>query len=333
MTQNVRLTGPEITALWGQYMNDSMSVCVLTYFIKTVKDDEVKSILEFALNLSKTHVEKVKELLKKEEYPLPKGFTEEDINLNAPPLFSNNFMMQYLYVMTLHGMNSYSLAVGTSVRADQRDYFIKCNQEATTLYDKIIELMLHKGVFSRPPYINAPHETDVVDKQNYLGGWFTKKRPLNGIEVGNIYYNMQKTIVKIDLEIGFSQVCHSKEVREYFQRGANICKKHNDVFTQILTEDNLPSPRNWTSEVSNTIVSPFSDKLMLFHIVSLVSVTVGYYGTALSTCQRKDVILKYMRLLAEIGIYAEDGANILIKNGWFEQPPTVDDRAALARKK
>lgn len=333
MSHHVRLTGPEISALWGQYMNDSMSICFLTYFIETSKDDEVKSILEYALEQSNSHIKKIKEILQHESYPLPKGFTKDDINPNAPPLFSDNFMMQYLYVMTLHGMNSYSLAVGSSVRADQRAYFMQCNKNAMELYDKVLDLMLQKGVFSRPPYINPPHETDIVDNQRYLGGWFSKKRPLNGIEVGNIYYNMQKTIMKIDLEIGFSQVASNKEVREYLQRGKRICQKHIDLFSEILSDDDLPSPRNWTSEVSNSTISPFSDKLMLFHIVSLISVTVGYYGTALSTCQRKDVILKYMRLLSEIGIYAEDGANLLIKNGWFEQPPSVDDRAALARKK
>lgn len=37
-------------------------------------------------------------------------------------------------------------------------------------------------------------------------------------------------------------------------------------------------------------------------------------------------------LIADITKYAEDGANLLIKNGWMEQPPTFDDRDKLAKQ-
>ncbi len=333
MKQNIRLTAPEISALWTQYMNDSMAICVLTYFDKTTDDLEIKNIIKYALDLSNTHIKKVTAMLQEAKYPIPKGFTKEDVNLDAPPLFSGTFVMQYLYVMTLHGMNGYSLSVGTSVREDQRSYYIQCMKETMELYDQILAAMLDKGIFSRPPYINAPHDVDFIYNKNYMSGYFGKKRPLNGIEIGNIYYNMQKTIVKIVLEIGFSQVTHSKELREYFQRGAKLCNKHIDIFSTIMSNDHLPSPRNWTSEVSNSVVSPFSDKLMLFHIVNLITVSVGYYGSALSTCQRNDLIVQYLKLMTEIGFYAEDGAELLIKNGWLEQPPSTDDREALAKKK
>ncbi|WP_078548308.1 DUF3231 family protein [Litchfieldia alkalitelluris] len=332
-SHNVRLTAPELSALWTQYQSDSMSICILSHALEHSKDKEVSAILEYAIGLSESHLAKIKEMLTNESYPLPKGFSKEDVNMNAPPLFSDTFMLQYLYTMALHGMNGYSLSVGTSVRADQRKYFTKCSAETMELYDRILDVMLQKGIFSRPPFINAPHDVDFVNKQSYLTGWFGKRRPLNGIEIGNVYYNAQKTIVKIDLEIGFAQVAGSKELREYFQRGAKICTKHIEIFGSILSEDNLPAPRKWTSEISDSIVSPYSDKLMLFHILSLISVSVGYYGSALSVCQRRDLMVQYTRLMAEIGLYAEDGTNILIKNGWMEQPPTADDRNALSRKK
>ncbi|WP_284286306.1 hypothetical protein [Alicyclobacillus fastidiosus] len=35
----------------------------------------------------------------------------------------------------------------------------------------------------------------------------------------------------------------------------------------------------------------------------------------------------------EVMLYAEDGAEIAIYNGWLEQPPMADDRKALARHK
>nr|WP_202077686.1 DUF3231 family protein [Caldalkalibacillus salinus] len=41
----------------------------------------------------------------------------------------------------------------------------------------------------------------------------------------------------------------------------------------------------------------------------------------------------YSRLMIEIGKFAEDGTNILIRKGWLEQPPTFADRDKLAKKK
>jgi hypothetical protein len=43
--------------------------------------------------------------------------------------------------------------------------------------------------------------------------------------------------------------------------------------------------------------------------------------------------MDYTRIIAEIGLYAEDGAQLLIKNGWLEQPPLAADRETLANDK
>ncbi|MFL6517928.1 MAG: DUF3231 family protein, partial [Bacillus sp. (in: firmicutes)] len=221
----------------------------------------------------------------------------------------------------------------TSIRADQRNYFIECNTEAMKLYDMIMDVMVKKGIINRPPNMNAPNQVDFVHKQSFLTGWFGDRRPLNAIEVSGIYFNLQKTIAKIVLEIGFSQVAQSKEVREYMKRGENICARQYDTLSSILTASNLPSPRKWDSEVTNSTIPPFSDKLMLFHIVTLVATASGYYGAAFAISQRRDLGAKYELLIADITRYTEDGANLLIKNGWMEQPPTFDDRDNLANHK
>jgi hypothetical protein len=40
--------------------------------------------------------------------------------------------------------------------------------------------------------------------------------------------------------------------------------------------------------------------------------------------------MQYSGLITKIGLYAEDGAEILIKNGWLEHPPLAEDREHLA---
>lgn len=71
---------------------------------------------------------------------------------------------------------------------------------------------------------------------------------------------------------------------------------------------------------------------MLYHVVSLVSTAAGFYGAALSVVQRRDLAAEYTRLIGEIGLYAEDGINLMIKNGWLEQPPMAEDRKIWLKK-
>jgi len=329
---NIQLTSAEVGNLWNQYINDSMNLCIVSHFVEHCKDEDVTSILKQSIDLSKSHLQSIRDFLSKEGHPIPKGFTKEDVNLDAPPLFPDHLILIYLQAMTLHGMNGYSLSTGTSTRKDQRSYFMKCSNEAMDLYDTLIDTMLDKGVLSKTPQINPPHDVDFVHRQSFLTGWFGKRRPLNAIEVNSLHHNMVKTTVKVMLEIAFSQVAKSKEVRDYLLRGMKVCESQLKAMSEALSESHLPSPRYWQSDVTDSTVAPFSDRLMLTHVVLLVSAAIGYYGTALSVCQRRDLSLKYTRLIAEISLYAEDGTNLLIKNGWLEQPPTFIDREALAKK-
>ncbi|QGQ45996.1 DUF3231 family protein [Metabacillus sediminilitoris] len=331
ISHNLELTSAEIANLWTQYMNDSLSICILTHSIEHAKDDEIKDILTFALSIAHSHIEKITEFMNQEKFPIPKGFSiAEDVNLNAPPLFTDKFMMVYMHVMTLLGLTGYAGAIATSCREDQVDYFIKCNSETMELYKRVVRIMLNKGIYSKPPRINAPSEIDFVNNQRYLTGWFGKKRPLNAVEISGISFNMVKIIVKVVLEIGFGQVCQTEEVRQYFKKGKNLCEKQFGILSSTLTKDELASPASSVSEITNSTVPPFSDKLMLNHIVILVSSAIGYYGAAVSVSTRRDLALEYTRLMAEVGLYAEDGVQLLIENGWMEQPPLAADREKLS---
>lgn len=333
VSHKVELTSSEIANLWTQYINDSLSICFLTHSIEKAKDEDVKEILEFALGLAESHIATITETFKKENFPIPKGYSvKEDVNMNAPSLFTDTFMLSYMHVMTLLGLTGYAGAVATSSRPDQIKYFVQCNKEAMELYERIANVMLNKGLYSKPPRINTPNEVDFVDNQRYLTGWFGKKRPLSAVEISGLSFNMVKIIVKVVLEVGFGQVCQKEDVKKYFKRGKKLCEKQFNVLSQTLTNAGLASPASWVSEVTKSTVSPFSDKLMLNHIVILISAAIGYYGAAISVSQRRDLTLEYARLMAEVGLYAEDGAELLIKYGWLEEPPLAEDREKLANK-
>ena len=334
ISHNVELTSSEIANLWTQYINDSLSICFLTHSIDKAKDADIIEILEFARSLSESHIVKVTEFLKKENFPIPTGFSvQEDVNMNAPSLFTDTFLLGYMHVMTLLGLTGYAGAIATSTRSDQIKYFVQCNKETMELYERTANVLLNKGLYSKPPRINTPNKVDYVNNQRYLTGWFGKKRPLSAVEISGISFNMVKIIVKVVLEVGFGQVCQKEDVKKYFQRGKKICEKQFNILSQTLTKAGLASPASWVSEVTKSTISPFSDKLMLNHIVILISAAIGYYGAAISVSQRRDLALEYTRLMTEVGLYAEDGAELLIKHGWLEQPPLAEDRENLANTK
>lgn len=306
----------------------------MTHSIDKAEDPEIKDLLEFARSIAESHIDNIKRFLSQQNFPIPKGFSlEEDVNLSAPSLFTDKFMMVYMHVMTLLGLTGYAGAVSTSTRDDQINYFIKCDNEAMELYNRIVNLMLNKGIYSRPPHINAPKEIDFVKNENYLTGWFGKQRPLNAVEISGISFNMMKLVVKVVLEIGFGQVSQIKEIQKYYLKGKNLCERQFGELSSFLTKSNLASPASWVSEVTNSTISPFSEKLMLNHIVIQVSAAIGYFGAGASVSQRRDIALEFMKQMAEVGLYAEDGAELLIKYGWLEQPPLADNREDLATKK
>ncbi|WHY02535.1 DUF3231 family protein [Neobacillus sp. DY30] len=330
----IRLTAPEIASLWTQYIFETMSICFFRYALEHIEDHEVKSIYQTSLELSKKHVKKITEFMSKENYPIPLGFTEEDdVNIHAPRLFQDPFYLNYIYIMTLQGMTGYALSVSNSIRSDLRKYYITCMSETMELFDQSIDLMLSKGLFTRPPIISPPDSIDFVKHQSFLTGWLGDRRPLNAIEIGDISFNMLKMHLHAALKVGFIQVTQSKEIRQHFMRGLEIANKHIKIFDSVFKEDKLNSPISWQSMITNSTSMTFSDKYMMYQIQLSTQLSLSFYGSAMSVNSRRDIGADYLRLILELLKFGEDGANLMIKNGWLEQPPTASDRESLANGK
>ncbi|PLT28885.1 DUF3231 family protein [Peribacillus deserti] len=333
VNHQTKLTASELANLWSQFTNDSLSRCIFLCFLNHVKDEEIKDVIQYALELAETHLKKDKQFFLDDNYPIPKGFTDADVTVEAPPLFTDIFMILYVQIMAVHGMTRYAGALGNTMREDQRKYLIECNSETMVLYDRATHVLLTKGIINKPPVLNNHQQVEFVTKQSFLSGWFGKRRPINAVEISGVFLNLQKTTTKIVLELGFSQTAQSYEVRDYFERARQVCQRHFEILSSMLKEDNLHLPRTFGSEVTDATEPCFSDKLMLNHIVTLLSAAIGYYGEAMALCQRRDISAAYARMITEIGILSEDGANLLIEKGWLEQPPTAADHEELSKHK
>lgn len=59
---SIRLTSGEIASLWTTYISDSMALCVIKHALDKVEDTEIRAVLELALSLSQSHVDKIKQI-------------------------------------------------------------------------------------------------------------------------------------------------------------------------------------------------------------------------------------------------------------------------------
>ncbi len=70
---------------------------------------------------------------------------------------------------------------------------------------------------------------------------------------------------------------------------------------------------------------------MLFHTITFTQMGIGNYGTAIAASIRRDLVVEYSRLLAEIGTFSDDGAELMIKNQWLEKIPGAVERDSLIK--
>ncbi len=330
--KQIRITSTELAQLWAQYMNDSASICILTYFLKKAEDTEIQSVIEYALSLSNEHIEKLTPLFKEEKYAIPKGFKlEEDVNLDAPRLFSDTYVLNFLHQMSMVGLTTYSASLSASSRADITDHYMECISETMQLYKKSKDLLLSKGLYIRSPYLPNLEHNDFVHEQRFVWDIVGEKRPLIASEITNLFANIQRNALGAATLAGFCQVAQDKQVKQFLVRGIEIAKKHIKLFGKKFEDSYLPVPTTWATEVTASTEYTFSDNLMMFFTSALIGLSIGYYGTGVAQSPRVDIGIMYNRLMVEIQLYSEDGSNIMIKNRWLEQPPIASDRDELAK--
>jgi hypothetical protein len=331
-TKTDSLTVSEVSALWLQYMGDSMAICMYKYFLKIVENKDIKEIVKISLQLSETHITKIKEFLKAAHFQAPIGFTEADVNLNAPRLFSDQFILFYSYIMSLHGLPAYSLAITTLERQDLQNYFFECTRQTNELFQKIQQLAKDQPKFSSVPSIPSPHGPEFIESTGIIDNLIGDKRPLNSSEISTLFFNSKKTGFIRSLSIAFSQVAKSEDVRNFMIKNVKLAGKDADSFDNILKQDHLPIPEKWDVEITDSTISPFSDKLMMFHAAFLVNAALSYYGAALGSSLRSDIMLNYYKVFThamEAGTFCY---TILVKHGWLEKQPETIDRKSLAKK-
>lgn len=259
---------------------------------------------------------------------MPDPFTDEDINYSAPPLFYDMFGLTFLYMMNRLGMINTSFLTANVAREDVLDFYVTSLHEATELYKAATQLMLSKGIYDRPPMIPYPKQVEYIEKLSYLSGMI-KKRPLNSIDITEIFFNTERNYFSILLCTALLQVVDDKEIKEFIKEGKEISEKQIRVFNEILLKEQLLGNISTTMEVTDATVLPFSNKLIvsLFHSLNAIDITL--LGHAMSVSMRTDLVTNYQKFISEILLYATKGFNLMVEREWLQQPPMAPNRKEL----
>ncbi|WP_010652241.1 DUF3231 family protein [Oceanobacillus massiliensis] len=329
----LKLTSSEIGSLWGEYVNGTMTDIVNRYMFSIIEDESIKAIFDDAIKTFEKQKKQIATFMENDGFPVPIGFTESDLNKGSERLFTDIFCLNYLHIMTLHGLLGHTASLSVSVRKDLRDFYDSCDNDAKRMYHQTIELMLEKGIFQRDPLFYPAKNPEFVSSQDFKDGLLGKGRRLAATEIIFISFNLKKSVMAKALSIGFSQVSQSKEVRKFLEDTENTSDSQVQSLSKIMHKDNLPVPKSMETEVTASTDSPFSDKLMLYHIGFLFQTAQVYQGTGLASAMRTDLVTTYEGIILKNLMVTKKWFNIMVKNKWLEQPPLAPNRKEISKEK
>lgn len=74
-------------------MNDTLAKCILSFMLKHMDDPEIKPVVQHAYDNFTNQIEQLHQIFEEENFATPNGFTEKDVNMNAPWLFTDVFFV------------------------------------------------------------------------------------------------------------------------------------------------------------------------------------------------------------------------------------------------
>lgn len=331
--ENIRLTAAEISFLWNSYIMNSKSKYMLRYAAEKAQDKDIKSVLQWAVQLTEKSLEATEKVYKSANHPIPYAFKEEDVRLDADKLYSDRLMLRILKNFTSFGISHYSLAISKIARADVREIFNQGLLDSIALLNKMDEIAIEKGIFVRYPNMNIPKTIEFAQSHSIMGAFLGHNRPMSSMEVTWVFCSCLSAGVTEAVLTGLAQTAKTERVRDFMAKGRKLLKEHIETLNGLLIKEELAIPPTYITEVLNTTDSPFSEKIALYFAVAVITEILNYYSSTKIYSLRKDIFLAVTQLSTELVMYMKDGLDILIDNGWMEEMPKSIDREDLINSK
>jgi hypothetical protein len=333
MTQNKAISSSELATLWMTYQQKTMTQRVLEYFIEAADDELARDILMDTHSKILGYIKRITAILDSEGAVIPLGFTEKDVYKAVPKLFDNHFDIMFLRTLKEISMGLHTLHLSMSHRKDLILLYKELTGFTQSVYDKCVDYLQERDVLPSPPSVTMPQSVEFAEGPNYMSGFnlFSEKRALNTVEVSFLYFAIETNIFGMQLMTGFAQVANEPEVKKYFVKGKELSKKIISDFSQVLIQSDIQPPSTWSAKATDSKVPPFSDKLMMYCTSLFCNFGLGSNAVGTAFSLRSDLPLKLVDKAKDILTYGQDGGNIMAKNGWLEQPPSMEDRNKLIK--
>ncbi|RKQ34574.1 DUF3231 family protein [Oceanobacillus halophilus] len=332
MPEKPGITSSELGTLWLTYQQKTMVLRMLEYFIEKADDEKAKNIMVNMYDEVDPYVEEISVIFQNEGVAIPVGFTSEDVNKGVPKLYDNGFDIMFFRLIKEISMAMHTLNITMASREDIILLYKDLTSITQKYYNACTQYLIEKGMHARPPYVSMPKKVEFITDTSYLRGGLnplSKKRTINTVEVANMFHAIETNITGFQMITGFAQCANTQEVKKYFTKGAEISKSIIKELNEVFLEDGIQTPVVSGGNTTRSTVPPFSDKLMMYCTSLFSSFAMGgnSIGTAFSL--RNDLTTKTSLFMKDIFEYAHEGAKIMIRNGWMEEQPPMEDREKL----
>lgn len=321
------LTANEIGLLWTQYIQNSMAIPLLEYFRLMNEEETLEPIIALSRDIAETGVQQCRMFFEEAGIPVPYGFSMDDLNPNAQKLFTDAFVLTFMEHMGKVGLTSDGISLGASARQEVRHFFTERIRKQDQLYNLCVQTAIEIGIYTMAPQIEVENQIEFIEGKGYYHPF--SKRTLNTVEISHLYENVKNNSLGEAICQAFAQTSKNKTVKHYMIKGKRISIKHKKLFTQTLDQSGVGTPRSSSNLLTNYTDPVFSDRLMMFMMSVFSTAGQANYANGSAVSLRYDLVFNYHRLSLETAIFAKDGLDILIHNGWFEEPPQAPDKQKL----
>ncbi len=330
-----KISSAELGTLWMTYQVESLMDVFIKRFSYDTDDNKAKRILDNYIKENEKLLSEIRKIFNKEKAVIPQAFSDKDIFKDAPSLFDYIFHIMFLRIMMRISLGVSAIHFSMSYRNDVREFYKNAIKILQDTYGTCTDYLTEQGVLAKPPYMTMPKEVEFIEEKKYMSGvqLFGNKRALNTIEIAFLFQILEVNVFGMQLMTGFAQVAKEKEVREYFIKGKELAKKIVSNMNSIILQSDIQPPSTWAGKATDSVIPPFSDKIMMYCTNIMASSALGNNALGMSFSMRSDLPAKLAVISKDTLDLAREGGKLMIKHKWLEEPPQMEDRNMLIQTK
>ncbi|UNJ81448.1 DUF3231 family protein (plasmid) [Bacillus sp. CMF21] len=308
----------ELGFLWYLQSSSNMINLLLKYLSETSEDTDLRNILNEIYEISTYQEQEATQLLSEEGYKDTPFFREDDIYSSTTKLFSDQLIIEILKHITSNGLRALAVQYVELTDYKVKNFYKKLLNDVIQIDFSLLKLLNDKDLLQNNSF--SYKKADERDGKLFKVA-STQKRPLNAVELANMFSSLQCNNVGVALCIGFSEVAEDMDTKKFILEGKKLAFHQSASLSDIYRENGIPTTTGLEAHVNKVQESPFSDKLMANLIMFLNPVGISNLQNAVVSSYKKDHIESLKELIKMVEDYSEKGLKLLIRKNWFNEPP------------